>query len=48
MNTRPTRRNYTRAALELWLERLTPAWEGRFAPEEVAAGRALYRAGLRA
>ena len=36
MNARPARRNYTRAALELWLDRLSVAWEHRFAREEVA------------
>jgi hypothetical protein len=45
MNFRPARRHYTRAALELWLERLTPEWESRFAPGEVEVGRELYRQG---
>lgn len=45
MNARPARRNYTRAALELWLDRLSVAWEHRFAREEVEAGRELYRQG---
>ncbi len=45
MNPRPSRRNYTRAALELWLDRLASPWEHRFAREEVEAGRELYRQG---
>lgn len=45
MNFRPARRHYTRAALELWLERLAPEWESRFAREEIEAGRELYRQG---
>ena len=45
MNTRPVSRRYTHAALELWLDRLAAAWEYRFAPGEVEAGRELYRQG---
>lgn len=45
MNTRPARRNYTRAALELWLDRLASPWEQRFAPELIEIGRDLYRQG---
>lgn len=45
MNPRPARCSYTRAALELWLDRLSADWERRFAREEVEAGRELYRQG---
>ena len=42
---RSPKRIYTNSALEFWFEKLSSNWERYFLPEELDAGRSVYRSG---